>query len=53
MMIRRAIVTMVGAAFLLVVVGGCGNEPQPKVTDPNAATKKAMEGDKGSKNVSD
>jgi len=45
-MIRRAIVLMVGAAFLLVVVAGCGSDPQPSIKNSNAPTIKKAEGTK-------
>ena len=35
-MFRNAMVMTVGAVFLLFVVAGCGSDPQPKVTNPNA-----------------
>jgi hypothetical protein len=50
-MVRRAIVMVVAAAFLLVVSVGCGSEPQPKITAGDNATHPKK--DDKSKNVSD
>jgi hypothetical protein len=42
-MFRNAMVISVGAAFLLFVVAGCGSDPQPKITNPNAPTVKKLD----------